>query len=39
MSAVTPRYDEDFYAWTQHLATLLRTETWQELDYTNLAEE
>lgn len=39
MSAATPRYDEDFYAWTQHQAALLRTEKWQDLDYTNLAEE
>ena len=39
MNVVTPRYDEDFYAWTQHQAALLRTEKWQDLDYTNLAEE
>jgi hypothetical protein len=39
MSPVTPRYDEDFYAWTQHQAALLREEKWQALDYPNLAEE
>jgi hypothetical protein len=39
MSAVTPRYDEDFYAWTQYQAALLRTEKWQDLDHINLAEE
>lgn len=39
MRAITPRYDDDFYAWTQHQAALLRTGKWQKLDYTNLAEE
>jgi hypothetical protein len=39
MSPRTPQYDEDFYAWTQHQATLLREEKWQDLDYANLAEE
>jgi ribosomal protein L29 len=39
MSTRTPQYDEDFYAWTQHQATLLREEKWQNLDYSNLAEE
>jgi Domain of unknown function DUF29 len=32
-------YDDDFYAWIQHQATLLRAAKWQELDYANLAEE
>lgn len=39
MSPLTPRYDDDFYAWTQSQATLLREEKWQVLDYANLAEE
>ena len=39
MSTRTPHYDEDFYAWTQHQAALLREEKWQDLDYPNLAEE
>jgi hypothetical protein len=39
MSPRTPQYDEDFYAWTQHQAALLRQEQWQALDYPNLAEE
>ena len=39
MRGMSPRYDEDFYAWTQHQAALLRTEKWQDLDSTNLAEE
>ena len=39
MRGMSPRYDEDFYAWTQHQAALLRTEKWQDLDSANLAEE
>jgi len=39
MSIETPLYDEDFYRWTQHQAALLRAGKWQDLDYTNLAEE
>jgi hypothetical protein len=39
MSTKPPHYDEDFYAWTQHQAVLLRQEQWQDLDYPNLAEE
>jgi len=39
MPTGTSLYDEDFYRWTQHQAALLRAEKWQELDYTNLAEE
>ena len=39
MSTTVPRYDEDFYAWTQHQAALLRAGKWQNLDATNLAEE
>lgn len=32
MSAESPTYNEDFYAWTQYQAALLRVEKWQELD-------
>jgi Domain of unknown function DUF29 len=39
MTASTPRYDEDFYAWTQQQAALLRAEKFQDLDIMNLAEE
>jgi len=36
----SPRYDEDFYAWTQHQATVLRGALCPgELDALNLAEE
>jgi hypothetical protein len=35
----TPHYDEDFYAWTQAQAALLRAEQWPALDITNIAEE
>jgi hypothetical protein len=34
-----PLYDQDFYAWTQEQAVLLRAKKWRELDYGNLAEE
>jgi Domain of unknown function DUF29 len=33
------RYEQDFYAWTQEQASLLREGAVQELDLTNLAEE
>jgi len=32
-------YDQDFYAWTQEQAALLRAGAWQELDVDHLAEE
>jgi Domain of unknown function DUF29 len=36
----SPHYDEDFYAWTQHQATILRGVLCpRELDALNLAEE
>jgi hypothetical protein len=35
----TQRYGEDFYAWTQSQAALLRAETFQDLDIIHLAEE
>lgn len=35
----TKLYDQDFYAWTQEHAALLREGKWQDLDYANLAEE
>jgi hypothetical protein len=34
-----PLYDQDFYAWTQQQAILLRAKKWHDLDYDNLAEE
>jgi hypothetical protein len=34
-----PLYDTDFYAWTQQQAALLRAEKWEDVDYSNLAEE
>ena len=37
--ALTTRYEEDFYAWTQHQATLLRDGDWAALDVANLIEE
>src|SRR5262252_11144445 len=39
MSTKTTLYDQDFYAWTQEQATLLRLGAVHELDLTNLAEE
>ena len=39
MSPVRSHYDEDFYAWTQAQAALLREEKVADLDYANLAEE
>jgi hypothetical protein len=39
MKTHAPLYDEDFYAWTQQQAALLRAKEWRELDYGNLAEE
>jgi hypothetical protein len=32
-------YEQDFYAWTQQQAVLLRAQKWHDLDYDNLAEE
>jgi hypothetical protein len=34
-----PRYEDDFYAWTQKQALLLREGKWSALDIENLAEE
>jgi Domain of unknown function DUF29 len=40
MNGSDPRsYDEDFFAWTQHQATLLRDSKWDAIDLVNLAEE
>jgi hypothetical protein len=42
-TAAPPRpntlYENDFYAWTQEQARLLRDRRWNELDIENLAEE
>jgi len=35
----TPLYEQDFYAWTQEQAALLRDRKTKALDYVNLAEE
>ena len=32
-------YEQDFYAWTLQQAELLRSQTQQDLDWVNLAEE
>lgn len=32
-------YENDFYAWTQKQATLLRDEEWENLDWQQIAEE
>ena len=37
MSPISSQYDEDFYAWTQAQAALLREEKVSDLDYENLA--
>ena len=39
MSTNAELYDQDFYAWTQHQAALLRESKVQDLDLANLAEE
>jgi len=39
MSTKDTLYDQDFYAWTQEQAALLRIGAVHELDLTNLAEE
>ena len=39
MRTKATRYDQDFYAWTQEQAALLREGAVEELDLTNLAEE
>ena len=39
MRTQTTQYDQDFYAWTQEQAALLREGALGELDLTNLAEE
>src|SRR5712691_10351974 len=39
MSTNAELYEQDFYAWTQHQAAVLRAQKWHDLDYDNLAEE
>lgn len=39
MTDRTARYDQDFYAWTQAQAALLRERAWGEIDTQNLIEE
>jgi hypothetical protein len=38
-TAPGPGYDEDFFAWTQHTAALLRSGRFAEIDVAHLAEE
>jgi hypothetical protein len=38
-SPVPSSYDEDFVAWTQHQAIVLREGKWDKMDLLNLAEE
>ena len=39
MGSHTTLYEQDFYAWTQEQAALLRDQKTQALDFANLAEE
>jgi hypothetical protein len=39
MQQQTAQYEEDFFAWTQAQAAVLRAKHWSELDIANLAEE
>lgn len=39
MKAHAALYDQDFYAWAQEQATLLRQGAWQELDVAHIVEE
>jgi hypothetical protein len=39
MNGDSRSYDQDFFAWTQHQATLLRDGKWDAIDLVNLAEE
>ena len=32
-------YDQDFSAWAQHQATLIRQDTWRDIDRAHVAEE
>jgi hypothetical protein len=38
-SAASKLYDQDFYAWTQEQAKLIKTKAFEKLDVTNLLEE
>ena len=35
----TPRYDDDFYGWTQANAALIRQQKWHDVDWEHVAEE
>jgi hypothetical protein len=39
MTTQTSLYDQDYYLWSQKMATLLRAKNWHELDIENIAEE
>jgi hypothetical protein len=39
MTTQTSLYDQDYYLWSQKMATLLRAKNWHDLDIENIAEE
>ncbi len=39
MTTQTSLYDQDYYLWSQKMATLLRAKNWHDLDVENIAEE
>lgn len=32
-------YNQDYYLWSQKMASLLRSQQWNQLDFENMAEE
>ncbi len=39
MGAMNDLYEQDFYAWTQATATLIRQQKWHEINWEQVAEE
>ena len=39
MDSHTRLYEQDFYAWAQHQATLIRQGKWRDIDRAHVAEE
>ncbi len=39
MTTQTSLYDQDYYLWSQKMATLLRAKNWHDLDVENIVEE
>lgn len=39
MDTRTTLYEQDFSAWAQHQATLIRQDTWRDIDREHVAEE